>query len=118
MQKVGDVANQDLYGITGQTNNVITPRTGELRDLGYIEKVGDKKINGRNHTVYRVTELGHSIDTSKVRDIAPAKKYYSKYEWLNICKELKMYSERRNGTGSINHDIVYQTLKDFLATKQ
>jgi len=77
MQTVGRVTNQDLYSITGQTNNVIAPRTGELKKLGYIREAGDRKIGTRLHTIYEVTDLGMSVDTSKVRDLIPQERYYS-----------------------------------------
>lgn len=77
MQKVCRATNQDLYAITGQTNNVIAPRTGELRDLGYIKEAGDRKIGTRLHTIYEVTDLGMSVDTEEVRDLIPKERYYS-----------------------------------------
>lgn len=116
MQHVGkDVTNQDLYAITGQPNNSIAPRTGELRDMGYIEKVGDRKINNRQHTIYRVTDKGMRVNTDKIPDIMPKKRYYTYHDYLEICKEIRDFAGK--GTQE-EFEVVHSNLKRFLQTKQ
>lgn len=118
MQHEGkDLTSQDLYSITGQPNNSVAPRVGELRDMGYIEKVGDRKISGRKHSVYRVTDKGLSVNLEKIPDIKPKQRHFTRHDYLQMCKEVKAFSESQTAYTPVEKALVYDTLKGFLNTK-
>jgi len=104
--------------ITGQTSNVVHPRIGELRDLGYLKEIGNKKIDGRNHAILKITEQGDKIDTSGVKDITPAKRYYSKEDYKRFCREFYDFMQVSTPTNTQNLSALHKNLVDFLATKK
>ncbi len=114
-QNVGEATARDIMAVTGQSNNVIQPRIGELRDLGYLVEIGDKKIDGRKHAILKPTELGEHTDTSKVSDITPAKRYYSKEDYKKIVREV--YDHLALQLSPEDQKELYEELKLFLATK-
>lgn len=107
---------RDVMAYTGQPNNVIQPRIGELRDLGYLKEIGDKLIDGRKHAILELTEKGMEIDTVAVKDIAPAKKYYSKDDYKKIVREVYDYLSKN--LNEPEQAELYKDLKLFLATKE
>lgn len=109
---------RDVMSTTGQTSNVIHPRLGELRDLGYLTEIGDKKIDGRNHTIYALTELGMSVNTDTVKDITPAKKYYSIEDYKQIVREVYDHLVAEQGLDQEKARDLYEDLRLFLAKKQ
>lgn len=115
-QRIGQGTATDIMAITGRPRNVIHPRVGELRDLGYLEEIGDKIIDGRKHAILRVTEKGDKIDTSGVEDITPAHRYYSKEDYRRFCREF--YDFARTEASSEETDKLHARLTSFLATKK
>lgn len=116
-QQAGEATARDIMAITGRTNNVIQPRIGELRDLGYLVEVRDKKIDGRNHSVLKPTELGDSTDTSKVEDITPAKKYYSKNDYKHFARDFYDYMKKTYGLPEDKSSELYRDLRDYVGSK-
>ena len=111
----GSGTARDVMSATGQTSNVIHPRLGELRDLEYVKEAGNKKINGRKFTIYKVTEKGESTDTEKVEDIKAAKKYYSKEDYKTIVREV--YDHLATDLNPEESKELYEKLRLFLSTK-
>lgn len=107
---------RDVMAATGQTSNVIHPRLGELRDLKYLAEVGDKKIDGRKHTIYALTELGMSVNTDKVKDLKPANKYYSKEDVKTIARRIYNDIEKRNPNDREYLSRVYESMRTYIAT--
>jgi len=102
--------------ITSRPRNVIHPRIGELRDLGYLVETGDKIIGGRKHALLTTTPAGEVIDTSKVDSITPEDKYYSKEDYKKIVREV--YDHLAVQLNFKEQKELYQELKNFLATKE
>lgn len=116
MQRLERGTARDVMSATGQTSNVIHPRLGELRDLEYLKEVGDKKIDGRNHTIYALTEKGLNTDTSKVADIEPKTKYYSKDDVKVIARRIYNHIKTNHPADSFYVDSVYEDMKSYIAT--
>ena len=106
----------DVMSITSRPRNVIHPRIGELRDLGYLVETGDKIIGGRKHALLTTTPAGEVIDTSKVDSITPEDKYYSKEDYKKIVREV--YDHLAVQLNFKEQKELYQELKNFLATKE
>lgn len=81
-QKVKEASNKEISAMLGWAINSVTPRTGELLDLGYITHSHDKKIDGRNHAVNKITELGMALDLEPYRGEALKTKEDIEYEAL------------------------------------
>lgn len=115
-QKVGEGTARDIMAITGQTSNVIHPRIGELRDLGYLKEIGNKKIDKHNHAILKITEKGLAINTDEVKDIVPAKRYYSKEDYRHFCRNFYDYISPK--ISEENKTILYKQLQEYLTDKK
>lgn len=105
----------DVMSITSRPRNVIHPRIGELRDLGYLVETGDKLIGGRKHALLTTTPAGEAIDTSKTPSITPETKYYSKEDYKKIVREVYDYLAVQRSAEDAKE--LYEELKAFIATK-
>lgn len=115
-QKIGEGTATDIMAITGRPRNVIHPRIGELRELGYLQEVGDKVIDRHKHAILRITETGAAVSTAEIDDITPAKKYYSKNDYRTFCREF--YDFTRTEATIEETEKLYARLVSFLATKK
>lgn len=116
LQALGDSTARDVMSATGQPSNVIHPRLGELRDLQYVREKGNRDIGGRKFTIYALTPLGIATDTSKVKDIKPAKKYYSKEDYKAVVREI--YDYLSVNLSEPEKADLYTELRNFIATKE
>jgi len=114
MQHLAEGTAKDVMNATGQPSNVIHPRLGELRDLGMLTENGDKKIDGRKHTVYVVTVKGMEVDTEQVADIQPANKYYSRGDYKAFARQYYDYMKPK--LTPEEQEKLYSNLKTFIST--
>ena len=116
--KVREGTATDIMAITGRPRNVIHPRIGELRELGYLEEIGDKVIDRHKHAILRVTSKGDAVSTVEVEDITPAKRYYSKGDYRAFCREFYDYLQVSYPPNDPDVKRAYEQLRNFLATKK